>query len=120
MASILGPPYRNVEIYIPQVVEDLNPKVPDWHWENMPPRMTDMIDEWVKSRFDKELQEQLLSSDMLKKQKIDDIEIDPSEIVKGFLEEINDSPSTFLNTLFINPNDPNILHIDISNFQIRP
>jgi hypothetical protein len=49
IAKQIGPPFLNVENYIPQVEPGLNEPVPDWHWETQSPRTLEMIDAWVKN-----------------------------------------------------------------------
>jgi outer membrane protein OmpA-like peptidoglycan-associated protein len=104
----IGPPFTAVERFIPAEIPGANPDLPDWRWgkmsywrwDTMSPGLKVDIKDWVSRRFTKKLQEKLLGSDMLKKQKIDDIEVDPRPIVDEMLEEIKTDPTKFLDGLF--------------------
>jgi outer membrane protein OmpA-like peptidoglycan-associated protein len=100
LAAELGPPYRNVENFLPQEATGLNPALPDWHWDTMSPDLEKDINSWVGSRFTKDLQSKLLSSDMLKKQTVEGNDVEPRPIVEGLISEINANPMGFLRTLF--------------------
>ena len=109
IAKQIGPPFSSVENYIPRVGPGLNEPVPDWHWETQSPRTLEMIDAWAKKRFDAELKAKVLNSPMLAKREVQGYTIDPKSIVADWLEEIDESPTRFLWSIFLDPNDPKIL-----------
>ena len=98
-----------MENYIPQVEPSLNEPVPNWHWEAQNSRTLEMIDAWVKKRFNQALKEKILKSSALAKREVEGMTIDPKSIVEDWIAEIDESPTRFLMSIFIDPNDPNII-----------
>lgn len=59
----VGPPYANVENFLPQAVTGMNPDLPDWHWDSMSPSLEADINAWVASRFTPPLRPQVPAPD---------------------------------------------------------
>jgi hypothetical protein len=45
--SAFGPPYREVEKYIPEAIEAMNEPLPEWRWGSMDQGFAADIDRWV-------------------------------------------------------------------------
>jgi hypothetical protein len=55
------------------------------------------------------LKDRVLNSPALAKREVQGFTIDPKSIVADWIQEIDESPTRFLMSIFIDPNDPNIL-----------
>lgn len=44
-----GPPYAEVERYVPEAVPDMNEPLPEWRWGQMSPELVTELDNWIRN-----------------------------------------------------------------------
>lgn len=94
--ATVGPPFRNVEQYIPEAVAGVNPPLPEWRWGQLSPATQTEIGGWVRNYLTAELQAKLLSSAALDPVVEDDITFEPRPVARRILTEVLADPVAFL------------------------
>ena len=97
----LGPPYADVERYVPRAVEKLNQPLPEWRWGSMDPVVVAELDTWVEDLVGPHVR--TISEAVPETIEVEGYTVAPRQIVDTLLDHFIAHPATTLGSLIGTP-----------------
>lgn len=95
--SAMGPPFPEVERYVPEAVESMNEPLPEWRWGSMDPSLVADLDTWVRDLVGPQVN--TVSEMVPETLEAEGYTVAPRQIVDGILGQLIANPSKTLGNL---------------------
>lgn len=95
--AALGPPYRAVEQYVPEAVENQNDPLPEWRWGSMDKSLVSDVDKWVRDMVGPHVK--TLSAAVPQTIVAEGYTVAPRQIVEPIIDELIANPTATLGRL---------------------